>query len=97
MALFGRCFSGRRVPLFGRVPLRGRSLTPLRGRGGRAFRAAALRWHPDKFLQTFASRFARADAAETALTQRKVAETFRDVREAYDRVYKETLHRDDAR
>ena len=45
VALFGRCFSGRRVPLFGRcvplfgrcVPLRGRSLTPLRGRGG--FRA----------------------------------------------------------
>lgn len=74
-------------------PSRARALHALK----RAFRAAALRWHPDKFLQTFASRVARADAAETALTQRKVAETFRDVREAYDRVYKETLHRDDAR
>jgi len=74
-------------------PSRARALHALK----RAFRAAALRWHPDKFLQAFASRVARADATETALTQRKVAETFRDVREAYDRVYKETLHRDDAR
>ena len=62
-----------------------------------AFRAAALRWHPDKFAQAFEARLARAPAAARARVERQVAETFRDVREAYDRVYKETLHRDDAR
>ncbi len=73
-------------------PSRARALHALK----RAFRAAALRWHPDKFAQTFASRVARAPAAARAATQRRVAETFRDVREAYDRVYAETM-RDDAR
>lgn len=73
-------------------PSRARALHALK----RAFRAAALRWHPDKFAQTFAARLARAPAAARAATHRRVAETFRDVREAYDRVYAETT-RDDAR
>ena len=55
----------------------------------RAFRAAALRWHPDKFAQTFAARLARAPAAERAETERRVAETFRDVRRAYERALRE--------
>lgn len=54
-----------------------------------AFRAAALRWHPDKFAQTFAARLARAPAAERAETERRVAETFRDVRRAYERALRE--------
>jgi hypothetical protein len=61
----------------------------------RAFRAAALRWHPDKFAQTFAARLAAAPAAPRAALERRVAETFRDVREAYERMERTETNDDD--
>ena len=54
-----------------------------------AFRAAALRWHPDKFAQAFEARLARVPAAARARVERQVAETFRDVREAYERMMRD--------
>ena len=61
----------------------------------RAFRAAALRWHPDKFAQTFAARLAAVPAAPRAALERRVAETFRDVREAYERMERNVSTNDD--
>ena len=61
----------------------------------RAFRAAALRWHPDKFAQTFAARLAAVPAAPRAALERRVAETFRDVREAYERMERTETNDDD--
>ena len=61
----------------------------------RAFRAAALRWHPDKFVQTFAARLAAVPAAPRAALERRVAETFRDVREAYERMERNVSTNDD--
>jgi len=61
----------------------------------RAFRAAALRWHPDKFAQTFAARLAAVPAAPRAALERRVAETFRDVREAYERMERTLETNDD--